>query len=86
VIPPEQLLALSIGKGPLGKVLDCRHEARGRDEVMDELGQLLFNLAGVVPEGLVVFVASFQYLEQLMARWEVTGMKARMESRKKLLR
>ena len=86
VIPQEQLLALSIGRGPLGRVLDCRHESRGKAEVMDELGQLLFNLAGVVPEGLVVFVASFQYLEQLMGRWEEMGMKARMETRKAVFR
>jgi hypothetical protein len=37
VIPPDQLLVLVAGSGPSGVTLNLRHEARGSQEVMDEV-------------------------------------------------
>ena len=86
VVPPQQLLALAVGRGPSGRALDLRHEARGEGGVKAELGQLLVNLCGVVPAGLVVFVPSFSYLEQLSQAWRETGVWDRLAQRKKVFR
>lgn len=82
VVPPEQLLAVSIGRGPGGRPLDFRHAARGQGETLDEAGALLLNLAVVVPGGCVAFTPSFAYLDQLVGRWRGTGLLARLEARK----
>jgi chromosome transmission fidelity protein 1 len=86
VVPPQQLLTVSIGRGPSGRVLDLRHEARSAGSMKGELGQLLVNLCGVVPEGLVVFVPSFGYLEQLREAWRESGVWERLAQRKKVFR
>lgn len=86
VVPASQLLALSVGTGPSGKALNLRHDSRGDQALTDELGQLLLNLAAVVPEGLVVFVPSFGYMEQLLARWQTSGLLGRLQQRKQVFR
>lgn len=82
VVPPQQLLAVSIGSGPSGKVLDLRHDKRQQPTVMDELGRLLCNLCVIVPDGLVAFVPSFVYLEQLTTRWQQTGVMDNLQQHK----
>jgi chromosome transmission fidelity protein 1 len=86
VVPQEQLLAVSIGRGPSGRALNLKHGGRGDAAVMAELGQLLVNLCGVVPEGLVVFVPSFGYLEQLSQHWRASGLWERLSQRKQVFR
>lgn len=86
VVPPEQLLTVSIGRGPSGKPLNLKHEARDDTGTMSELGQLLVNLSDVVPEGLVVFVPSFGYLEQLTQHWRAAGLWDRLAQRKQVCR
>lgn len=86
VVPADQLLAVSIGRGPSGRTLNLRHENRNDAAVIDELGHLLLNIAGVVPEGLVVFAPSFGYLEQLVSRWSCSGVLGRLQQRKQVFR
>lgn len=86
VVPAEQLLTVALGRGPSGKALNLKHEARGEQSVMSELGQLLLNLCNVVPEGLVVFVPSFGYLEQLTTHWRSSGLWDRLATRKSVFR
>lgn len=84
VVPREQLLTVSIGRGPSGRALNLKHESRGDVGMMGELGQLLLNLCGVVPEGLVVFVPSFGYLQQLSSAWRASGLWERLAQRKQV--
>lgn len=86
VVPADQLLAVSIGCGPSGLPLTLRHDSRHDPAVMDELGQLLLNVAVVVPEGIVVFVPSFSYLEQLVNRWSSSDIMRRLQQRKQVFR
>jgi chromosome transmission fidelity protein 1 len=86
VVPADQLLAVSVGRGPSGRGLNLKHEGRGEVATIEELGQLLVGLAGVVPQGLVVFVPSFGYLEQLAAQWTRSGLWARLAARKQVFR
>lgn len=53
---------------------------------MDEAGRLVANLAAVVPQGLVAFAPSFAYCEQLLQRWEASGLLPQLSARKKFFR
>lgn len=63
VIPPENLTALCVTKGPTGLDFDFTHKSRGLATQMDELGRLLLNVCRVTPGGVVVFLPSYQYEE-----------------------
>ncbi|ODQ49660.1 DNA repair helicase [Saitoella complicata NRRL Y-17804] len=73
VIPPENLLGYAVSRGPSGGVLEFTWEKRGRREVVEELGRAVVNLCGVVPDGVVVFFASYGYLESVVGMWKVLG-------------
>lgn len=84
VVPADQLLAVPIGRGPSGKSLMLKHEARSDPSMVAELGQVLVNLCGVVPQGVVVFMPSFGYLEQLSTAWRASGVWDRLSQRKQV--
>ncbi|KAH7103380.1 DNA repair helicase [Auriculariales sp. MPI-PUGE-AT-0066] len=69
VIPPENLNAVVLSKGPGGHSLTFNFEKRSDENLMKELGMILFNLANVVPDGLVVFVPSYSFLTSVKKCW-----------------
>lgn len=53
-------------------------------QVIDELGRLLVNVCTAVPEGVVVFLPSFAYLNQVMERWGGTRVLSTLNSKKRV--
>ena len=53
---------------------------------MDELGRLLSNICRVVPEGVVVFLPSFAFEQQLVQHWTTTGLWMQLQQHKKVRR
>jgi chromosome transmission fidelity protein 1 len=53
-------------------------------EQMDELGQALINIAALTPKGMVVFVPSYDFLDQIQSRWEKTGARQRLAAKKEV--
>lgn len=51
---------------------------------MDELGQALINIAALTPKGMVVFVPSYDFLDQIQSRWEKTGARQRLAAKKEV--
>lgn len=51
---------------------------------MEETGCILCNLCNVVPRGMVCFLPSYEYLRQVHAHWDKTGLLARLSVRKKV--
>lgn len=49
---------------------------------MAELGQILSNLANIVPDGLVVFFPSYSFLNASRAKWKETGVLDRLGQKK----
>lgn len=49
---------------------------------MDELGQALINIVALTPKGMVVFVPSYDFLDQIQSRWEKTGARQRLATKK----
>ena len=70
VIPPSNLLAQAVGKGPSGLDLEFTYEKRGSEKTILELGDLILQACGVVSDGLVVFFPSYDYLAQVVAIWQ----------------
>ena len=60
-------------------------DGRSIDEVIDELGRTISNIAKVVPEGLVIFFPSFGYKSKVRSRWESTKMMQNIQQRKSVL-
>ncbi|CAN0466545.1 unnamed protein product, partial [Ectocarpus sp. 8 AP-2014] len=65
VIPRENLLPLCVSKGPSGKTFNFTFHRRGTDEQLDELGRLMTNVCKLVPGGVVCFLASYGFLDQV---------------------
>jgi len=84
VIPPQNLLALCMSKGPTGIDFDFTHKSRGLVQQMDELGRLLLNVSTVTPGGLVVFLPSYAYEEKLMTRWRESNLLSKLRSKKSI--
>lgn len=51
---------------------------------IDDLGQAIVNIAQIVPNGVVVFVPSYDFLNQVQARWEKAGLLKRLVQKKKV--
>ncbi|KAK7807926.1 hypothetical protein U0070_000889, partial [Myodes glareolus] len=84
VIPPDNILPLIICSGPSNQQLEFTYQRRELPQMMEETGRILCNLCNVVPGGVVCFFPSYEYLRQVHAHWEKTGLLARLSVKKKL--
>lgn len=84
IIPKENLLGLSIGKGPRGGDLTLTFDKRNDTELIDELGLIMANFSGMIPDGVVAFFPSYGYLDQVAARWRQTGVWSRISAKKRI--
>jgi chromosome transmission fidelity protein 1 len=74
VMPKENLLAWTLSSGPAGKEFEFTYGKRGGqegEEMLDDLGRVLLNICSVVPDGVVVFFPSYNFLESVMKRWQI---------------
>eukprot|EP00741_Cyanophora_paradoxa_P007511 tig00001154_g7265.t1 len=84
VVPRENVLAMALGRGPGGAELDFTFEKRSSEGVMRDAGLLILNLCALVPDGLVLFLPSYAYQEQLLASWRASGILPRIAARKQV--
>jgi len=71
VIPATQLLSMCLPSGPRGVSLNSAYDQRG-DTLYDEFGEVLREVAAVVPNGVLVFVPSYAMLADMHKRWQET--------------
>ncbi|XP_058825535.1 ATP-dependent DNA helicase DDX11 [Topomyia yanbarensis] len=86
VVPPDAVLPLAISKGPSGKELLFNYNNRQNKELLNELASTLINICQVVPNGVVCFFSSYDYLERFFADLQESGRLARLEERKRVFR
>ncbi|KAI9815168.1 MAG: ATP-dependent DNA helicase chl1 [Thelocarpon impressellum] len=92
VIPPENLLAMVVSKGPSGTGFELTFEKRNSEGLIDELGGAILNMCMVVPDGVVVFFPSYAYLAQVIQQWskaspgKATTLWERLANRKSVFR
>jgi chromosome transmission fidelity protein 1 len=84
VIAPSNLLLGVVGKGDGGASFRFTYDNRDNARLMTELGDLLCQLTGLVPNGVVVFVPSYFFLSKLRIFMEKSGMLGRIKTRKEV--
>ncbi|KAL7410162.1 helicase C-terminal domain-containing protein [Mrakia frigida] len=84
VIPKENLQTLVLTKGPKGRDLEFKFDNRGDETLLDELGSVISNACNLVPDGIVVFLPSYAFLEKVKTSWEKSGLLGKLALKKKL--
>ncbi|KAJ5110761.1 Helicase-like DEXD box c2 type [Penicillium argentinense] len=70
VIPSTNLVAQPLTKGLLGSEFDFTYEARGSEKMIIDLGRTMATLCQVIPDGVVAFFSSYDYLSQVINVWK----------------
>ncbi|KIW10910.1 hypothetical protein PV08_10209 [Exophiala spinifera] len=70
VIPTSHLFAQAVVKGPSNIDFDFTYERRGSELMIVELGNMVLRTCTVVPDGVVVFFPSYDYLAQVVSVWQ----------------
>lgn len=79
VVPPGNLFGACVSRTlPGGKPLVLTAERRVQFEALDAVADSICGVRSAAPGGLIVFVPSFAYLADAVARWTVTGALARL--------
>lgn len=84
VVPPSNILPLTLGQGPGGRTLDFSYAYRNDPNLLDELGRLLVNVCNVIPAGVVVFFASYDYEDRVYRHFVEKGVISKLEAKKKV--
>lgn len=72
VVPRSHVQTLCVTKGPVGSLLEFKYAQQTDQRLLGELGQLILNLCGVVPGGMVVFFPSYSSLNLAQKAWNTT--------------
>merc|ERR1712048_1285799 len=72
------LCPLIVTHGPDQVPITSRFNVREDPSVVRNYGDLLEQLAQVVPDGMVCFFTSYRYMEQVIEKWYETGVIARV--------
>ncbi|KAJ3591231.1 hypothetical protein NHX12_009177 [Muraenolepis orangiensis] len=67
------LCPLIVGRGNDQVALSSKFETREDFAVIRNYGNLLLELSGVVPDGIVAFFTSYMYMENIVASWYEQG-------------
>ncbi|KDQ62233.1 hypothetical protein JAAARDRAFT_122516 [Jaapia argillacea MUCL 33604] len=84
VIPSSNLKTVVLTKGPGGGTLEFKFGQRGNLSTLIELGQVLLNLANVVSGGMVIFLPSYNFLNEVTSSWTKTGLLDKLNAKKKV--
>ncbi|KAJ8061534.1 hypothetical protein OCU04_009347 [Sclerotinia nivalis] len=71
VIPKTHLFASTVSRGPTGIPFKWTFANRGNTDMMDELGRVLLNICTIVPDGVVVFFPSYNFLSTILSRFSI---------------
>ncbi|OJD24952.1 hypothetical protein ACJ73_03679 [Blastomyces percursus] len=70
VIPPDNLTAIPVSKGAFNTEFDFTYGKRNDENMIIDLGRTIAALCRVIPEGVVVFFPSYDYLNQVLVIWK----------------
>ncbi|EAW21988.1 DNA helicase [Aspergillus fischeri NRRL 181] len=69
VIPPENLIAHTLVNGVLGSEFDFTYDSRDSEKMILDLGRTVAMLCQAIPDGVVAFFPSYDYLSRILAIW-----------------
>ncbi len=69
----SQVWISTITSGPTGRALNSSFRTRDTPEYKAELGEAIINFARIVPDGMLVFFASYSTLMSAVEAWQAGG-------------
>ncbi|KAL4995701.1 helicase C-terminal domain-containing protein [Aspergillus recurvatus] len=70
VIPPENLTAHNLARGVTGCEFDFTYDGRDAEKMIHDLGQTIARLCHAIPDGVVAFFPSYEYLSRVLDIWK----------------
>uniref|UniRef100_A0A1I7YSE8 Helicase ATP-binding domain-containing protein n=1 Tax=Steinernema glaseri TaxID=37863 RepID=A0A1I7YSE8_9BILA len=74
VVGDDQLTAISLARGPNGQDLTLTYANRSSPQIISSLGLALSNVVRHVPNGVVAFFASYDYMSNFTSQLKANGM------------
>jgi chromosome transmission fidelity protein 1 len=84
VIPQENLSVYSLETTPDGEEFTFMFVNRNSTRLINRLRRSILNLASVIPDGLMVFFPSYQYLETVSKEWRTKSVWRDLNVKKKI--
>ncbi|TGZ70579.1 hypothetical protein CRM22_003119 [Opisthorchis felineus] len=84
--PKRQLAVYPVAESPNGQVLEFTYQKRCTPQVMDECGEVILQICSRTPNGIVVFLPSYDYQQSVCLHWEKTGLLERLNKQKRVFR
>jgi chromosome transmission fidelity protein 1 len=72
IVPASSLVVYPVSQGPSGEEFEFTFEKRGRRDLIVAAGKTLLQIVSVVPDGVVAFFPSYNYLETCLDIWNST--------------
>ena len=72
VIQPDQIFVGVVPKGPSGNSLNSSYKNRSDHEYQSDLGHALINFCKTIPDGILVFFASYGIMESCIRFWQAS--------------
>ncbi|KAK9860993.1 DnaQ exonuclease/DinG helicase [Penicillium brevicompactum] len=70
VIPKTNLVAQSLTQGLMGNDFDFTYESRSSEKMIIDLGRTMATFCQVIPDGVVAFFPSYDYLSHVLSVWK----------------
>ncbi|XHG09198.1 ATP-dependent DNA helicase chl1 [Aspergillus wentii] len=70
VIPSQNLTAHTLVKGVQGSEFDFTYDARESEKMIIDLGRTVATLCQIIPDGVVAFFPSYDYLSRVLGIWK----------------
>jgi chromosome transmission fidelity protein 1 len=70
VIPPQNLFAEAISSGSSGIEFNFNFENRKSEQMIMQLGDMVLRTCQIVPDGVIAFFPSYDYLTQVLNIWK----------------
>ncbi|KAJ5335421.1 hypothetical protein N7452_007824 [Penicillium brevicompactum] len=70
VIPKTNLVAQSLTQGLMGNDFDFTYESRNSEKMIIDLGRTMATFCQVIPDGVVAFFPSYDYLSHVLSVWK----------------
>ncbi|WWC69182.1 uncharacterized protein I206_103118 [Kwoniella pini CBS 10737] len=84
VIPKENLLTQVVCVGPRKTEFGFKFYNRENDLLLTELGSVIQSVIGLVPDGVVVFLPSYAFLDKVKSIWTNSGLMSKLGEKKTL--
>ncbi|GJM94904.1 hypothetical protein PR202_ga11588 [Eleusine coracana subsp. coracana] len=86
IVSPESILPISVTRGPSGMPFDFSYKSRSSPAMVEELGRFICNIVTIVPQGVVVFFASYEYEKRVYDAWTAAGTISKISRKKHVFR